>query len=238
MLYPTEPNMLIKAWDSGVGDGIFQRDEIIADLRDKPGSVYGVGHAEGRSLRNRLMKTYGSDFSMLYVPDAGVTTSPVPENPQRGLTVTPEGVAGGAHQVDAILHQSQSYASAETLAREFAKANPALARADQNTLRDFIFRHFEEIARLMVDNPELTRDSQEIRQRLTTLRESVAGLSAARGRARPGQSLKDAANAAHNLMEHIITVITANEFKDLWHRLRTLLDEIARDRRPNDGAPQ
>jgi hypothetical protein len=237
MLYPTEPNMLIKAWDSGIGDGIFQKDEVIRSLAQDPGSVYGVGHAEGRNLRNNLMKAYGDDFSMAYAPDAGVSTSPVPENPQRGLTVRPESVgAGGAHRADAILAQSQSYASAETLSREFAKANPALSREDRAALQRNIFRHFDEIARLMVDHPDLTKDSSPIKEHLARLRRTVASFPGTRGGANP--ALEDAASTAHAVMQELIGAMTAQQFKDFWHRLRALLDQVAQDNKQEGGAQQ
>jgi hypothetical protein len=239
MLYPTEPNMLIKAWDADVRNGIFQRQAVIDALAHDPGSVYGTAHAEGRNLRNNLMKTYGDDFSMVYRPEAGVTTSPVPERPERGLTVYPENVgAGGKHRVDAVLNQSQSYAQAETLAREFSKANPKLSRDNQNTLRDLIFRHFEQVARMMVDNPALTKDGPEIEQLVAALRQRVASFTGNVGLDAPSPALKQAANAAHDLMGHLITVMTAPEFKEYWGRLRTQLDAIVQERQHGGGAQQ
>ena len=232
MLYPTEPNMLIKAWDAGAGNGIFQKDEVIRRLAGDPGSVYGVGHAEGRNLRNNLMDIYGSDFSMAYVPDAGVTTSPAPEKPDRRLTVTPEKVTEkveeGGHRVDAILQQSQSYANAETLAREFTKADPRLGKPIQAALQAAIFDHFTEIARLLADNPALTKDSAEIQQRLAALRGVVGRIPVP-----PGSQLpEDAARDAQRVAESIITAATAKELKDLWRRLSTQLDEVVKGQGP------
>ena len=182
------------------------------------------------------MEAQGDDFSMVYVPEAGVSTSPVPENLKRGLTVTPEMV--GDQGVDAVLRQSQSYANSETLSREFAKADPSLSKQDRATLRRFIFRHFDEVARMMVDDPELTKDSPQIQQHLAQLREVVTKFAEGRGRARRSQPLQDVTGIAHDIMLKIIEAATGAEFRRIWFELKDLLDKIAQERQQQGGGAQ
>lgn len=251
MLYPTEPNMLIKAWDRSRRDGIFQDAKIRAELASSPGSFYGIGAAEGRHARNRMMEAAGGGFSVAYTPTASTVTSPAPGVPGRGLTVTPEDVheiasgerfdkpehARRRHPAYATIIQSQSFASAETLAREFRKANPALASGDQTLLHNVIFVHVEEVFKLMADNPELTVTSPEIRQRLAQLDSDVVdAANTARVRQRPES--RQALDKAHEVTQQIITAMTASGLKDVWGRLHQLLDDIMQAPRPSQGGPR
>jgi len=84
MLYPTEPNMLIKAKDQQHHDGVFDR-HIEGDL-------FGTGASEGRTARQNILaanKTSDAKHGapVTYAPSTSTMTSPVPERPERGLTV-------------------------------------------------------------------------------------------------------------------------------------------------------
>jgi hypothetical protein len=94
MLYPTEPNMLIKAQDKQHNDGVFDRN-----LQDVPGGLFGLGASEGRTARQNILRADNADgvddkhdHPVHYAPSTSTMTSPVPERPERGLTVpaTPE----------------------------------------------------------------------------------------------------------------------------------------------------
>lgn len=246
MLYPTEPNMLIKASDRDHGDGVFQNEGVVAGLRSTQGSLYGIGQAEGRQLRNNLMAAYGGDFSMAYTPDAATVTSPLPYRPARGLKVGPEEVHATAkgekfpdnnrslHPMYALIVQSQSFASARTLAREYRQADPRLGSSDQKRLREDIFVEVEEVAKMMADNPSLTADSPEIVRRFNALDAEVEARAArlnGLGKAGSRQALEHACD----LTKEIVGALTADELKGVWAQVKKVLDEVMAARRPSEG---
>lgn len=84
MLYPTEPNMLIKAQDQEHRDGVFDRN-----IQD---GLFGLGASEGRTARQTILRAdHASDdeheHPVHYAPSTSTMTSPVPERLDRGLTV-------------------------------------------------------------------------------------------------------------------------------------------------------
>ncbi|MFI6638409.1 hypothetical protein [Streptomyces sp. NPDC050504] len=243
MLYPTEPNMLVKAWDSRGTGGIFQRARksglIAVEQR-----LFGLRSTEGRHLRIRLMQLFGPEFSVAYAPEASTTTSPVPENEDRGLAVRPRAVelaaegkmrkrGGGiedirvSHRAYATLLQSQSYANARTMAREFVYANPALMTnaALREALHSKVFVHVENVVLKMSDNPRLTATSPEVTAELAQLARSVEA-EASRAERSGSPEAGRAVEKAHAVVQEIVKALSSPELTDLWTRLRTLLDEI------------
>ncbi|MGA5565703.1 phage tail protein [Streptomyces platensis] len=249
MLYPTEPNMLVKAWDKVHGDGIFQNARTKALLEAgnnarSQGKLFDVGSAEGRNFRNKLMKTFGTDFSVVYAPDASTSTSPLPKDRTRGLTVRPWDVLMAAkgrmrgkkwweairvsHRMYALIIQSQSNASAHTLAREFSRA----IRVGEDVrveLQNKIFVHVEDVAMLMSDNPRLTADSPVIQARLKKLEKDAATLI--NEGADQGERYQRAVQLAHETTNEIISAMTAPELTALWHRIQRALDDVTKPRR-------
>ncbi|MFJ1646068.1 hypothetical protein [Streptomyces sp. NPDC088258] len=256
MLYPAEPNSLIKLWDGETGDGIFQNSEIRAGLNTSQGSLYGIGSAEGRKARDRMANVYGREkFSMAYTPDARTVTSPLPEELSRGLTITPEDVhelAAGErfgdsdpedyerrkHRAYALIMQSQTTASAKNLALEFRRENPKRVRsADQERLQNSIFVHVEEMVKMMTDNPSLTADSSEVKAREAALKadaEDLARDAKMAGREKPQEAIV----LARRITEEIIQALSAEDLGDTWNKLHTLLNRIMKDPRPSQGGPR
>ncbi|MEV5446768.1 hypothetical protein AB0N23_30120, partial [Streptomyces sp. NPDC052644] len=249
MLYPTEPNMLIKAWDEEGSGGIFQNARTAAlltagDQARTQGKLFGVGSAEGRTFRNELMRIFGTDFSVAYAPEASTSTSPLPRDLTRGLTVRPEAVRLAAkgrmrgrrwleairvsHRMYALIIQSQSNASANTLAREFSRAS-GLGPSVQDQLRTKVFVHVEDVAMLMADNPRLTAESPVVKSRLGRLEANVRELLesdiAEKERVRKG------IEQAQKITEEIISAMTASELTGLWQRIRRALDDATKRRR-------
>ncbi|MBL1111560.1 hypothetical protein JK364_03905 [Streptomyces sp. 110] len=250
MLYPTEPNMLIKAWDRHRPDGLFQNSRLHA-LRQIQGGLYGIRSAEGRTLRIRYMEVFGEELPVAYVPEASTTTSPEPQDEDRGLTVRPSGVhraargkmraKGGAeeairvaHRMYALIIQSQSYASAHTLSREYFYANPGMSNRLRYTLRDTVFVHVENVAMMMADNPRLTARSAGIQAELQRLSETVDRLARGSG---GDQRRKQAVQRARDLVSDIIKAMTAPELHTYWESVSTALDEAMRDA-PESGGEQ
>ncbi|MFF4482769.1 hypothetical protein ACFY1A_37990 [Streptomyces sp. NPDC001520] len=251
MLYPTEPNMLIKAWDRHRPDGLFQTSRLHA-LRQVQGGLYGIGSAEGRNLRIQFMQVFGESLAIAYAPEASTSTSPEPGDEDRGLTVRPSGVhlaargrmrgKGGveeairvAHRMYALIIQSQSYTSAHTLSREYFHANPGLSKRLRFTLRDTVFVHVENVAMMMADNPRLTVRGESVQAELQRLSDTVDRLVRGAG---GDQRRKRAVERARDLTSDIIQAMTAPELHTFWESVRTALDEAMSDAPQSGGEPQ
>ncbi|MGW2326794.1 phage tail protein [Streptomyces sp. NPDC001700] len=244
MLYPTEPNMLIKAWDRQEGSvgGIFQ-DARGRALLEVQGLLFGVRGAEGRAMKIALMKAFGSDFSVAYAPEASTGTSPLPGDEARGLTVTPlaarraeqgrmrvrggEEVLRTAHRMYALIIQSQSNASARTLAREFTRATAGLDETAQRLLQNKIFSHVEDTAMLMADNPRLTADSRAVRALKARLHAEVEALNRLQAVAED-PNFKQAVDTAHETTQEIISAMTAPQLAKLWKNISRALDAVTK----------
>lgn len=169
MLYPTEPNLLIKAQDAQHKDGVFDRG------LQQP---FGTGTAEGRTARTAILEADRDSEDrhpapVLYAPSTSTMTSPVPERLERGLTVpaTPEYVAkaesGGLskertgstkpveslpdhrkHAALVVEEQAQNTLSSRRLAYEFVRAFPVtdLAKGERlpNSAQDKAQTVFDE----------------------------------------------------------------------------------------------
>jgi hypothetical protein len=255
MLYPTEPNLLIKAWDNEEGriGGIFQDARGLA-LLEVQGLLFGVRGAEGRAMRIALMKAFGTDFSVAYAPEASTGTSPLPTDEARGLTVTPisarraeqgrmrvrggEEVLRTAHRMYALIIQSQSNASARTLAREFTHATQGLDQTAQRLLQNKIFSHVEDAAMLMADNPRLTGRSPAVRALLERLDADVRELNRLQAVA-DDPAFRQAVEKAQEITHEIVSAMTAQELSGLWKRIARALDAVTKkasgpqDRRRN-----
>lgn len=243
LLYPTEQSMLIKVWERGPARQIplvFQDARALALLRASQGGIWGIGRDEGRHIGEWLKERFG--ISVAYRPQAGVSTSALPDDPRRGYTMTPEHVheCAAGHErfrdlrpnpVYAALMQSQSVVGAFKLASAFAQSHP-ISQATRRDLRELVFSHVEEAAKLMAANPNLTVDSRRIRQLLNRLdrgvRETLEGTQG------EGREVQDAVRVA----QEIITAMTADELRSLWAQLKRLLKDIMRDPPPSRGGPQ
>ncbi|WHM41045.1 hypothetical protein [Streptomyces sp. BPTC-684] len=250
MLYPTEPNMLIKAWDRDHADGIFQNARVLA-LLEVQGKFMGVGGAEGRFLRNVLMKIFGEDFSVRHLPEASTSTSPLPKDLARGLTVPPKAVSraergkmlsGGeevairvSHRMYALIIQSQSYASAQTLAREFVRSTPGLSETAQTELRNKIFVHVEDVAMLMSDKPRLTARSPAVQARLRQLESDMRAL-VSNDIAQQDERYRNAVQKAYEVTQEIISAMTAPQFTGVWKRINRVLEDLTK--KPRRGGRQ
>ncbi|QDL68920.1 hypothetical protein DNK48_05380 [Streptomyces malaysiensis subsp. malaysiensis] len=249
MLYPTEPNLLIKAWDHQEGrvSGIFQDARGLA-LLEVQGLLFGARGAEGRAMRNALMKAFGTDFSVAYAPDASTGTSPLPGDEARGLTVTPLAVRraaqgkmrvrGGeetlrtAHRMYALIIQSQSNASARTLAREFTRATPGLDETAQRLLQNKIFSYVEDTAMLMADNPSLTGGSPAVRALKERLDADVEALNRLQAVGEDPE-FQRAVDKAHETTQEIISAMTASQLAKLWKNISLALDAVTK--KPSEG---
>ncbi|MFH9749650.1 hypothetical protein ACH4MN_35140, partial [Streptomyces anulatus] len=239
MLYPTEPNMLIKATDSLHGGGIFQDDNLRPSPSSKQGALYGIGGSEGRSAKIRMMKNDPAGFMARYAPGTSIGTDPLPDDKGRGLTVTPQNVrdvtSGTAfddavprHRAYALIMQSQTTASAMNLAREFRMINPRLTAADEVRLREDIFAHVERAVEFMVDNPGVAIEDRNspVEGILKNLRDSF-DRAVLRDASTGNEELLEAYRKAHQVTDRIIRTMTASEMGSLWKDLSSSLHQIS-----------
>jgi hypothetical protein len=247
MLYPAEPNTLMKATDKVHGDGIFdleaQRAKLQAALDARPdqpreGKFYGIGQNEGRTAMLSIRQEAGDDFDMKYAPEAGVTTSPVEGNAARGLEVTPDTLRSAAagtlardgetydqdarkHPYTGVSTQAQSYADPRTLAREYRKTTPA-TKDEGARLRE-IMAPVESAGRALAGDPALTRDSAQIERELANVDRRLR--LALEAKAYDDQ-IRAALTRAAEVAKAIIVAMTAADLKATWTQLQPLLDQI------------
>ncbi|MFH9672103.1 hypothetical protein ACH4L5_07445 [Streptomyces sp. NPDC017405] len=256
MLYPTEPNMLIKAWDAKGAGGVFQ-DARARGLLAVQGQLFGLRGAEGRMLRIRLMELFGTDFAVAYAPEASTGTSPLPENEDRALAVRPRAVELASegkmrkrgsppdkeltsrirvsHRAYAVILQSQTTASAHNLTRELLHSNPILSqrvaaqdKATERFQRTLRKKTFEHVENVIL----LMADNPG----LTEGSDRIQGELQRLGRdvnglldsmaVRDDEHLKQAVERADAIAREVISALTAPQLEDLWTRLRKVLDDI------------
>jgi hypothetical protein len=252
LLYPAEPNMLIKVWERDTSRQIrliFQDPQLLAELRaaESQGSLWGIGAGEGRHVGEFMKGRHG--VSVIHVPDAALTTSPLPGTPERGLTMTPEDVhlfaseAGHPrypdlprHRVYGALMQSQTVLTAHRLASAFGQIH-SLDDATKAVLAKQVFTHVEAAARLMADDPNLTARSPVIMERFDMLDAQVKKLLQLAAEA-GDQQVADVVKAADLVTQEMIKAMTADDLKKVWHRLSKLLNDIMRDAPPSRGGPR
>ncbi|GII88156.1 hypothetical protein Ssi03_61460 [Sphaerisporangium siamense] len=255
MLYPTEPNMLIKAWDEEGSKGIFQDARTRALLKAQ-GELYPIGGAEGRKLKIKLMEIFGDGFSILYAPLASTTTSPAEHQKTRKLTtfwqdvaraetgedldrakLSQEEIARRSHRAYVLVLQSQSMSSATRLAFEFIQSTPrpqGMSRRAWEELRtnlqDSVFVHVEEVIKLMAEDPRRTVNSVVIRQRIKQLNQKAEKLTKlAQDDGRP--QAEPIIELARRLTRRIISALTADALKDVWGELSPLLTRSVEEAR-------
>ncbi len=150
MLYPTEPNMLVKVYDESpyYSTDFFKTKLFDQDQRlKKQGSLWGMGASEGRVFKENLEKEYqpnannGIDF-IDWVKGASLPTDPrgfdryflisgyekYPENKEKlhpaQANVNINKLGKEIPLIEAAVQQAQSYTSAYRLAELYAQTRP------------------------------------------------------------------------------------------------------------------
>ncbi|MGW5498674.1 hypothetical protein ACWEWC_42680, partial [Streptomyces olivaceoviridis] len=232
MIYPTEPNMLIKAWthDKNEQPGIFEDPAMMGD--NKP--FWGKKAAEGWAMRDRLARGYHSDEKdfVAYVPEAATTTDPLIHDSSRGFGIGDPEVLHAVRPrrrnpdpADALLGQSQTYANAKRLAMEMSKsempASNAARRAILATqgLTARIYSEVESVVRMMARNPKAL-GTEELRLRLEAIDAKVEQvLGDERGR-------EDLVRKAGEVAKEIVRALTSADLEGTWVQIKQCLDEI------------
>ena len=193
MLYPTEPNMLIKAYDSLDSTDFFQTSFFDEEHRLKQqGSLWGMGASEGRVFKENMEKEYEQkpDASGIGFVDwakgASLPTDPrgfdrhilisgYEKYPEKVEDFSPAQVhAAGqlGHDiplVEAAVQQAQSYASAYRLAELYAQTLTS-ERVKKEQIRNNVLPAFKTVenmvSSMMMGSNDLEFASQNTGQEL------------------------------------------------------------------------
>ncbi|MGW0948859.1 phage tail protein [Streptomyces sp. NPDC002623] len=232
MIYPTEPNMLIKAWthDKGEQPGIFQDPAMVGS--EKP--LWGKKAAEGWAMRDRLARGYHGDEKdfVAYVPEAATTTDPLIHDSSRGFGIGDPEVLHAARPsrrnpdpADALLEQSQTYANAKRLAMEMAKSEtPASGAAPADWVTQGqtakVYSEVESVVRMLARNPKAL-STEELRLRLEAIDAKVEQVLARRKRGR-----EDLIRMAGEVTKEIVRALTSADLVETWAHIKQHLDQI------------
>lgn len=172
MLYPTEPNMLIKAYDSSDDTDFFKTSFFDESHRLKQqGSLWGMGASEGRVFKEHLEKEYNQDpksSGMGFVDwakgaslptdprgfDRHILISGYERYPKKEEDLSPaQGDAADklgqeVPLVEAAVQQAQSYTSAYRLAELYAQTL-ASKMVDKVQIRNDVLPAFEKVEKMV-----------------------------------------------------------------------------------------
>lgn len=154
MLYPTEPNMLIKAYDTKDGTDFFNTSLFEDKKLKNQGSLWGVGASEGRIFKENLEKEYeetGGDGKGFVDWAQGASLPTDPRGFSRHLLVSGYEKFPGQKAdwppfaeyekskentdiplLDATVQQAQSYTSAYRLSELYAQASVPSGLSKEN----------------------------------------------------------------------------------------------------------
>ncbi|RSD07784.1 hypothetical protein EIY87_44120 [Amycolatopsis eburnea] len=230
VLYPTEPSTLVKVWDevwpADRRNRVFQALQDRADAAARDRLPYGAGEGEGRRFRNWLRRLFGADFSVAYDPRASVGTDPRLAS-SRGFAVRAASRRRKRHAIYAVILQSQSMASARTLANEFFLSNPSIGPRERIILQTRVFTHVEAVIRLMADNPGLRVHDPQVQARLNAMTQAVRDyqnrIPQGERSAAANQRLHDTMDVVERMTRDIITTLTASDLRRTWVKLRAQL---------------
>ncbi|NJM90922.1 MAG: hypothetical protein HC863_01165 [Myxococcales bacterium] len=118
MLYPTEPNVLIKAQDKEHKDGVMDTGST--------NGLFGDRASEGRAAKTNILANNTGDNAhpnpVAWASSTSTVTSPVPERPERHLTVGEGEVPDDkTKSVDPVRDQAQNLLSGDRTALELGK---------------------------------------------------------------------------------------------------------------------
>ncbi len=228
LLYPTEPNMLVKATDKKHGGGVFD------DARLNQGKgLYGVGASEGRTAKVNSQAALGQTPTTHHAPSTRVTTSPEPKDPARGLSVGSDEVkaltAQGEHPYSAIERQSQNFANPRNLANERSQMDTSPDKNWTTKKSKGYFGQVHETGKALSDAPGSRKATRKamLAQLDATHKSQMKNVDkAARKDPAAAARRKKALRQLRKITRQIILAMTARELKSTWAEIHRLLGEI------------
>ncbi len=251
-LYPTEPNMLVKAIDQKHRDGIHDRGIE---------QGFGAGMTEGRTLGTKVLKANaGSDNPhpdpILAAPSTSIVTSPVPgpedvnshadikaiEAQLADPSLTAESKATLEKKLSSakasvkrgltvypdgpgVTSQEQNFADPETAARETAKGvAPGMYRGGKEPLLPIFQPQASVAAALGSTDPNMTPEQQE--EQVAAARAQVDLAAATTSQEKKLKKFQAEIETARIVAQAVIDAMTGPELRETWEKLRKLFTEI------------
>jgi hypothetical protein len=205
MLYPTEPNMLIKAQDKKHQDGVMDKGS--------EGGIFGDRASEGRAAKTNVLNTNNGANAhpnpVAWEPSTSTVTSPVPERPERHLTVGEGEVPNDkTKSMDPVRDQAQNLLSGDRTALELGKTtNTEIPR----TARKNILGRPAALAQELVNDPT----------KQVNVGAEEAAIDAEAARIKKNKSVKDNKD---------LKDMNGDELKNLLAQAFKLLDDIYKAR--------
>jgi hypothetical protein len=254
MLYPTEPNMLIKAQDKQHKDGVFDRN-----LQD---DLFGLGASEGRTARQNILRADNApevddkhDHPVHYAPSTSTMTSPVPERPERGLTVpaTPEhmqhAISGelykertGAKDVKpdkqypslVVEEQSQNPLAPRRLNQEFVAAyentNGKIPNAAKKKIKDEFEQPADQVKKTTTPVVNAPVEPSNAASNSSSAQPSgKAGKAGKGGKAKAEQAPHDSVVLAQQIAAAITTAMSDDKMRQTWEDLSKILTDLKKE---------
>jgi hypothetical protein len=217
MLYPTEPNMLIKAQDQKHRDGVMDKGSETG--------LFGSGSSEGRTAKTNIRNSNtGSDTHpepVAYEPSTSTTTSPVPERPERGLTAFEEDVPENRGKaLDVVTKQGQNQLDPGRQGHELGMTAPAKTRP--RVVKHILGRP-EKLAKELLTDPRKEVNLEQEQANLTATGENV---KATDEKVKDSKEAKEAVDTAVKVAMAVVKAMNSIEMRTLLEQLKTLLDKI------------
>jgi hypothetical protein len=238
MLYPTEPNLLIKATDRTHGDG-FMDPGPDGERRVAPG-MFGHKSIEGWNAGDKVRTAQPRHpEAVAWAPQAAITTSPDPDKPSRELTVYEEAaleeIRAGGDGVDTLQAQAQTYLSIDTMALWYKRSGGKL---DTDTLA--MLQQVVATTRTRVGDGGPADPNTDYRAGLREARDEALANLETRGphhrRARTDahraerkewlEGRKARIAQVERLVDAIITQLVSTKLDGVWQELNKLFNEL------------
>jgi hypothetical protein len=236
MLYPTEPNLLIKALDEQHEDGIMNVRPGAEGGRMVPPGMFEhravEGWRAGHTVRNAQPD---HPHKVAWAPQAALTTSPVPDKPSRGLTVydydASEEVNAGGDGVATMANQAQTYLNPETMALWYGRS---IGNGKMNVSADMkaMFQQVTAAASTRLGEMGAPADpNADYHAGLSQAHAQATANARRASRQQPRQQREawlrqrqERLDQIHRIVHAIITTLVSGDLDTIWHELKKTFD--------------
>jgi hypothetical protein len=224
VLYPTEPNMLVKGIDRQNNDGMYDRGIT---------GAMGPGAAEGRHIREALVEgerraveggATAHPNPIVYAPEASVESGAMQHSRTRGFSIFSDTV-DPRYPSDALINQDQSYAGPVASNREIAKGL-GLPHKDRTTGQRILAEMFDpqtEAARIAAD-PSLS--PEERARRIQEQKDRVSQETERLAQETDYADLREKLELAKRIVHAIIDTLGGDELREKWSELHKILVQM------------
>jgi hypothetical protein len=250
MLYPTEPNLLMKALDAQHNDGIMdirpgpgpERDRMVPPGMFEHRAV--EGWRAGHNVRNAQPDHPGK---VAWAPQAALTTSPVPDKPTRGLTVYDHDasaeVNAGGDGVDTMRNQAQTYLEPETMALWYGRSiGDGTMKVGADMMAMFQQVTATASTRLGENGAAADPDTdyhaglRQAHAQATANARRAARQQPPEQRERWQRQRQERVDQIHAIVDAIITKLVSGDLDAIWQKLKETFDGFLENPVPRPGS--